>query len=1194
MASRKEYEMLFQLNAQLGGGFNGTFSKAQKEVTNLQREIQNLSKIQSDISAYQKQQSAIENTKAKLANLQKQYDNIQKEIDETGKYSSDLVNKQLSLQLQKDKTSASLQQQTDKLNQMGSALRDAGVNTDNLSSETSRLSDKMNELKDTQEDIINGTEEYGASAPEAFGAVQNAIAAAGVATALKEIADMYSECIDASMEFEGAMTGVSKTTDMSDGELAAMSEEIKTLSTEIPITSTELASVAEVAGQLGIAKDDLLDFSTIMSMLSTATTMSADEAATMLAQFANITQMDPKYYSNLASTIVDLGNNYATTEQKITDMAQGIAASASLAGMSEADMVALSAAVTSLGIETQAGATSMSKLISELGSAVETGDNLGQIASIANMTSAEFQEAWGQNAVTALEAFVVGLNDAERNGMSATQALSELGITETRMQRMILSMANSGDLLSRTLDTANNAWKENTALTVEAEKRYATTQSKLTMMQNSYNNLKVSIGDALIPEMRGLYDVGTDVMSGASEFISSNPTLVKSVTAFVGVLGAATAGMTAYAAISKTVKALELGSLFTTGGPIMLAIAGAATLATAVVGITDAYNEAQIAARRYGDEVIAAADEYREAMNTSNELENHISEWRSLNKTISSGAASADEVTAAKERLQDTEQWLIDNYGIYLDNDGTISEEEIKSLEARNDELRETARLKAEIAFHDAKKAFDEAEKEGIPQIKEKRDNLQEQNRELAEQQRILQKVSAEWEKYTRTDEYQDYAKHGPGSESGVAVQAKMDEFNERLQSTVQYGATGDVRSVEADLASIGSTIDRNSDKVSEYNQELLEYNESLTALQKAGREFADYNLSTIPTDNLKDFAEIAQSIGEQVVNAQLDASEFESYAEKLTEVAHAAGLLTEEQKIVFNADGALNVIEELEDGVSELDGQTAEIIADANADAAYIKINDAKYKVLQYDQTTGIATLSADGTNATAQIDIATGEVRMFDEEEAEAYLYANTDNFTSNIQSAKNLLATIQDKTVTIKSVFKSVYENVQSKLKIGVGEANGTNYAPPGAHWVGENGPELLWFNGGEKVLNARDSAALVRDYSKMAEAQKILNASDYNMALSAIRNYSEISEVQTDLFIPLIATSMSAINSPRPFSAIPSSETPEYKIEIKNEFTIEGNATEETIATLENWGERFREIVRDEVAEISENNRRSVYI
>lgn len=1147
MASRKEYEMLFQLNAQLGGGFNSAFSKAQKELTNLQKEIQALSKTQGDIAAYQKQQSAIEATRSKLATLQQQYDNIQKEIKETESYSSSLENKLLSKQQQIDKTSASLQQQTDKLNQMGSALREAGVNTNNLSSETSRLSDRMNDLKDAQEDIIDGADEYGASASEAFGVVQNAVAAAGVAAALKEIAEMYSECIDASMEFESAMTGVSKTTDMSDGELAAMAEEIKTLSTEIPITTTELASVAEVAGQLGIAKDDLLDFSTIMSMLATATTMSADEAATMLAQFANITQMDPAYYSNLASTIVDLGNNYATTEQKITEMAQGIAAAASLAGMSEADMVALSAAVTSLGIETQAGASSMSKLISQLGAAVETGDDLGQIASIANMSSIEFQEAWGENAVEALEAFVVGLNDAERNGMSATQALSELGITEVRMQRMILSMANSGDLLSRTLDTANNAWKQNTALTAEAEKRYATTQSKLTMMQNSYNNLKIAIGDALIPEMRGLYDVSTGLLSGASEFISQNPTLVKSVTAFVGVVGLATAGMTAYAAISKTVKALELGSLFSAGAPIMLTVGAIAALTTGIVGAVDAYNEAQIAARRYGDAVTAAADEYREAMTASDELERNINEWRSLNATVSSGAASADEVTAAKERLKETEQWLIDNYGIYLDSDGTISEEEINSLEERNEELKETARLKAEIALYDAKKAYDDA-KIDVEETKARRDELSTEVAQMAKEQSILTRHSAQWENTLRSEEYSN-ADFGQRQQLADNALNSLHSDLRKIGNTDDYSGSG-FSGVSASLEYLTKDIVKGQEELKELNTALVEHSESAAAYKKATKDAIDTSINDIPTDSLQSFAEAARSIGEQAANAELDTSALANYADKLTEVAHAAGLLPEEQRITFNADGALNVIEELEDGVSELDGQTAEIIADANTDAAYMKINNVQYKVLQYDDTTGVATLSADGTNATMQINFATGEVHMFDEEEAEAYISANIDNLETNVSNAKNLLASIHDKTVTIKSVFKTVKEGAKNILGLGNGYATGTDYATPGAHWVGENGPELLWFNGGEKVLDAKSSAALVREHMRATQIRELGNELQ--------QQYSEIANTQFSF--PQFPTVSEPVSYQEPVSAMQDTSK-SYSIKIAPVISISGGASED---------------------------------
>ena len=114
----------------------------------------------------------------------------------------------------------------------------------------------------------------------------------------------------------------------------------------------------------------------------------------------------------------------------------------------------------------------MSKLIQELMTAVETGDNLNEFATIANMTADEFTKAWGEDAVTALQAFVLGLSDTERTGKSATVALTELGITETRMQRMILSLSNSGDLLNRTLATSNRGWAENSALVKEAQLRW--------------------------------------------------------------------------------------------------------------------------------------------------------------------------------------------------------------------------------------------------------------------------------------------------------------------------------------------------------------------------------------------------------------------------------------------------------------------------------------------------------------------------------------------------------------------------------------------------------------------------------------------------------------------------------------------------------------------------------------------------
>jgi SLT domain-containing protein len=44
--------------------------------------------------------------------------------------------------------------------------------------------------------------------------------------------------------------------------------------------------------------------------------------------------------------------------------------------------------------------------------------------------------------------------------------------------------------------------------------------------------------------------------------------------------------------------------------------------------------------------------------------------------------------------------------------------------------------------------------------------------------------------------------------------------------------------------------------------------------------------------------------------------------------------------------------------------------------------------------------------------------------------------------------------------------------------VGYATGTDNATPGWRWVGENGPELRYFNGGESVLSHKDSVNAVR--------------------------------------------------------------------------------------------------------------------
>ena len=618
MASRKEYEMLFQLNAQLGGSYNKTFKAAQDELAAMQKEIQSLSKTQSDITAYQKQQTAVENTRKRLELLQQQYDNIQKEIQQTGEFSADLQNKLLAKQQQIDKTTSSLNRQTEKLDEMGDALKEAGVDMDDLGQSSAQLTNRIDALKKEQEEVAEGAQTFGNKASQAFGAVHEAIVAAGIATALKEVYEYFADCAQASMDFESAMTGVAKTTDLTDDELSTMSDAIKEMSTEIPATTEELAAIAESAGQLGIHKESLLDFTEIMAMLGTSTNMTADEAATSLSRLANITGMSQEDFDRLGATIVDLGNNLATTEKEIVDMSMRIAGAGAQVGMTEAEIMSFSGALSSVGIEAEAGGSAFSTLISNMSLAVQQGgDGLEQFADVAGMSASEFAAAFEEDAAGAIIQFIQGLGNMESEGRSAIAVLDDMGLSDIRMRDALLRAAGASDVFTNALQIGSNAWDENTALVNEASKRYATTQSQLTMMQNAYKNLKVAIGDAYTPALQKAYSVGTQALNAVSQFIKQNPALVNAITAFVGVLGLVVAALAAYTVGAKVAAAAS--AMLTAAIPGVNIIMG---VAAAVAGVTAAIAALATAAANDAvpsvDELSQAAQGMREAMDEAN------------------------------------------------------------------------------------------------------------------------------------------------------------------------------------------------------------------------------------------------------------------------------------------------------------------------------------------------------------------------------------------------------------------------------------------------------------------------------------------------------------------------------------------------------------------------------------------------
>lgn len=389
----------------------------------------------------------------------------------------------------------------------------------------------------------------------------------------------------AAIDFETAWTGVTKTVDGTDEQLGSIKQGLLDLSQQTSSSAVDIAAVAEAAGQLGIKTDDVLSFTETMVQLGDSTNLSAEEAASALAKFANITQMSADDYGKLGSVIVDLGNNFATTEADIVSMATRLASTGEFTGLSEAQIMALAAALSSAGIEAEAGGSAMAKLLKqtyntvatydsakaaidrtnmslrdlqlmqsldgkgfkelagslgmttkELSAAVKGVDQMNKYASTAGVSVADFKKAYGEDAVGALSMFITGLNDTERNGKNAVEILNSMGLTEVRLSNAILSMASSGSLMTDAIKTANIAWGENTALTTEAEKRYATTAAKLTQLKNTITELAVKLGEILLPIIQNVTEKLKSIVDWLTNLSPATQKVILTVTALVAAL----------------------------------------------------------------------------------------------------------------------------------------------------------------------------------------------------------------------------------------------------------------------------------------------------------------------------------------------------------------------------------------------------------------------------------------------------------------------------------------------------------------------------------------------------------------------------------------------------------------------------------------------------------------------------------
>lgn len=976
-------------------------------------------------------------------------------------------------------------------------------------------------------DTADSAESFGSRATQAVDAVSSVLAAAGISAALKEIKEGFDECVQASMDFESAITGVAKTTDLTDEELADMSDAIKAMSTEIPASTTEIAAVAEAAGQLGIQKDALLDFTRVMTMLGTATNMTAEDAATALARFANITGMSADNYDRLGAVIVDLGNNFATTESEITQMGTRLASGGRLAGLTEPQIMALAAAMSSVGIEAEAGGTAMTQTLNAIEKAVATGeDSLQSFADVAGMSADSFAEMWNTDALGALTAFIRGLGNLDEQGESAVLVLEDLGLTGIRQSNMLKSLALAADQMDSAVQTANTAWDENIALTNEANKRYATTQSKLDMMQNAYNNLKVAVGDAFTPALRDAYDAGTDVLNVLGEFVQENPALVKGVATFTGVVGGATVALTAYAAISKVIKALDIATTFGgMAGPIMLGVTAVAALAGGIVAMADAAEDRAAPsvkelteAARDMNEALADAksgfdDSVGSTMATATVAEQYIDRLKELDSVGEKTTAQQQEYHGILMKLVET----IPELSSYIDLENDSIDGGTAALKANTDAWVENARAQAyqnelseiyakyaDVEIERAKRRAEltDAEEAAHEATQAYNDALAKQNALYAEAQK---KADAYYEEtgVLRDAEYflgdEINAVNDEVTDANIAwieaathvtnLKEAIEEDNNALSA-----ADEEIQAVTDAYESLTEATDDSTEATenasrgqTELNTEISSVKERVEALQQAYQEAYKAAAESVQgqyalwqqADSI-----VATSASSINSNLQGQITHWQTYNDNLASLRDRAG----------DIEGLTEMIGSFADGSSDSVNAVAGMAAASDEELAAMV---ESWNKLREEQNKAAEDIADFRTGFSETMDAISGdlEATIDDMDLGTEAAEAGRATIQGFIDGATGMLPTVQSAYSQLGyAALAALSRNVQNNNSVASSRrmsgfsryASGTTSAETGLALVGEEGPEFVMMHGGEAVLNAADTHSAIEAMTSTSDS------------------------------------------------------------------------------------------------------------
>lgn len=1114
MASRKEYEMLFQLDAKLGSSYTSTFSKAKSGPSELQKEIRSLQSVQADISAYTKQQAAVEKTQAKLDNLNKQYQLLQQEIKETSGPTTSLERESAKLEQRIGDTSNALAAQKEKLGATAKSLNEAGVGTDNLGSKSQDLADKLNTLRAKEEAAAESAEEYGDKGTSSIEAVSQAFAAAKVYEALEQIKDAYMDCIGSAGDFEASMSNVEALSGASGDQLQALTDKAKEMGATTKFTAGESADALSYMALAGWDTQSMLQGISPVMELAAAANMDLASASDIVTDYLTafgLTASDTTHFVDVMAYAMSHSN---TNVEQLGEAYKACAATAKSMGYSVEETTAVLATMANAGVKGGEAGTALNAIMTRLATNTKgCADELEKYGvsiydSQGNMNSLS-------DILTGLSAVWDNLTDQEQANLAKTIAgTNQYSKLQTIMAGCSEQAAKGGQSFSDYASALENC--SGTAGKM-AGTMLDNLNGKMTLFESAADGLEIAVGEQLTPAMSDLYEVGADVLSGMTEFVNDNPGVVKGITTMVGIIGTATAGLTGYVAVAGVAKAVTAAIGATAAaslGPIALGVAGIAAVAGAFVAVTSA---ADAAVEASGDWP-PALDEITTAANgVTNALDDANATMQASAETTMATAGTADLYITKLEEMGDYAKLSADDQQEYR-NVLTLLCDLIPDLAGYIDTT--TGKIQGgTTALRGYAKAWQDSAK-------------------AQAYQEFMSDVSQQYNDVTK-ELYQNQLKLTEAQTKGEAASKGMDETYQKLLSTLgmtddefqkTYGSVSAIAGVHLDPEIADEVMDLR-DSYEEYSNQQLEAAENEKVYQQAvddgiakqgeaqqaieDAQTAYENLeaaqSGATSSASEGAAELGQAISDVTVEAQklveayntaYDAAEksiggqYEIWDKASSVSATSVDALNKnlESQTTYWQDYNTNLdtlrekagsIEGLSDMVASFaDGSKESVdaiagMAQAAQDGggkleAMVK-NWQDLQQAQKDASGALADLTTDFSSKMDELAQKAGDTVDELDMSAEAAKNGKA-TVQAFIDSASNMLPDVQTAYAKIGTAAANALQskldkaNTSGRAQKTGAQATGTRNAEPGWTLVGEYGPEIVYMQGGEGVLNA----------------------------------------------------------------------------------------------------------------------------